>query len=327
MPNAPAPTSPFQIALNLLNSGQDLFTNWPDVDQAKKVYAVCYGDTDEYKSRGAAPSLYGPGGAMDFARCSINADIYHAEAVDPSYGPLACVGSPILFFNRYSGSLMAVKSLPDNPQVVPALKNNISYNLFDRSSLDIPLPNTLGPPPDPPAGQLIPADSHKVFCTSGTMTLSNGSALLVHDQYWAKAPSSYAVPPMAQKRVIMEHTSGITSASSRMDEVGVSLEVGATASWATVSASISASLSLSQTVATSLTVEEGIRTVSEEVVRNASQEPAIVIVWQLTDVITVVRMDATNKITSTYKLEVAQSPPVARVYPSDVQFGAPDPVD
>lgn len=322
------PVTPPEIyaeALRRWMSGAS-FDDWPYL-KGEQIQPCAYISNDGQFHPDLIPVrciLYGPSGAWQInspASLKQTGSISFYSSIIPLY-----VGGAAVFLHDLTGSFVSAKIVD---RAKTETLNGISNFILDSFGLFVPPQNSIGSPPEPRASQIIPPDSPKVFCNQATVTTpkSGKSVTIVHDQYWAKGPSSYAIVPMAQKRIIVEHRSGVTSASSRQDEISAALEIEiageVTAGWATISASISASLSLTTTTTSSITITDESSTMAEDVVRNTTQESGIVVIWQLTDVITLFEKDDHGRMIPCGKLEIAQSPPFIRTYPGDLQFGEP----
>lgn len=146
-------------------------------------------------------------------------------------------------------------------------------------------PNNIGPFPEPAKfGPVIPPDSPRVLVGCGA--LPNGN-LVQREQYWERMPDSYCLSPGEQKEFSTTVSEGSLATSSSQTDVTASLDLGASAGWGPVSASISSSLNTQTSTFQQVTVTSRSTSFVSDTVSNTGPTTLLYLRWQLADVITV----------------------------------------
>jgi hypothetical protein len=146
-------------------------------------------------------------------------------------------------------------------------------------------PNDIGPVPEPNADTVVPKDTPRVVVGIGSL---NGNRV-VREQFWRRIPQSYSLAPGETRTVTHTTTSGMQTTTSQLDTVAASVGVSASAGWGPVSASVSASLSRSTTTFQQVTVSSEESVHHSDTVTNNTTIPQMYVLWQLMDVVTVLK--------------------------------------
>lgn len=182
-------------------------------------------------------------------------------------------GDILLFVAAHSGGFVGVIALTDSSQMQAVITSEYQSG-----------PNDIGPVPSPTKQVLIPPDSPRVVVGSGVVAGQNS---VVREQYWKRLPDSYSLAPGAKKQVSYTLTTGMQSTTSQQDTISASLGLSASAGWGPISASVSASLSKTSTTFQQQTYTTQATTFTSMELQNETQKPQTLLVWQLTDIVTI----------------------------------------
>lgn len=183
-------------------------------------------------------------------------------------------GDIYLVTSLYSGAFAAVLSLAFPGAFWPLI---INPRLF----LD---PGDIGDVPSPNARVIIPGNSPRVVVGSARLPNGNG---LSREQYWQRMPNSYSLAPREKRTVSYTVTSGMTSTSSdqKTSEETAGASIGA--GWGPFSAHVSSQLSHSSTSDQSVTITSQTTSYNQNQYENLTDSSQYVLVWQLTDELTI----------------------------------------
>ena len=163
-------------------------------------------------------------------------------------------------------------------------------------------PNDIGPPPAKTATMLIPPDGPRVVIEAA---LTETGAVLLREQYWRMASSSYSLAVGESKVIQYVTRTGVEQTSSTQQTIAAEVGASATGGWGPISASITSTLSTTSTTSRSFTVTEE-RTVDVVIeLDNTTQSDITVFQWQLIDEVTIAKSDV-----AVASLAVAQAPEV-----------------
>jgi hypothetical protein len=150
-------------------------------------------------------------------------------------------------------------------------------------------PNDIGAPPVPTAAMLIPPDSPRILV--GCSQLADGKTVL-REQFWDRQPDSLTLAPGEQKTITTTVTTGRQETSTHESTLAASLNMSASAGFGPFSASVSSSLSMTSRTFQQVTVSEQNTAYFSDVLTNPyTDQPCLVLRWQLTDVITIFDVD------------------------------------
>lgn len=197
---------------------------------------------------------------------------YTLDSPRNSFTPSVFEGDILLFTAAHSGGFLGVTALTNSKQT--ELLITADY---------ISDPNDIGPVPRPTKQVLIPPDSPRVVVGTGLV----GQNTVVREQYWRRLPDSYSLAPGAKKQISYTLTTGMQSTTSQQDTISASLGLSTSAGWGPISASISASLSTTSTTFQQQTYTTQSTTYTSMELHNKTNNPETLLVWQLTDVVTI----------------------------------------
>lgn len=187
-------------------------------------------------------------------------------------------------------------------------------NQIDLNSTFFVEPNDIGAMPSRTSTMLIPADGPRVVIEAAIHKAPRPNQapeqmLLIREQYWRLAGSSYALAKKEKKIVEYVRRTGMEQTSSSQKTLSAELTGSASGGWGPVSASISASLSMTSSTNRSFTVtEETTVDIVEELDNSTGTEDITIFHWQLIDEVTVVK--AGQPVAS---LAMAQAPAIHRL--------------
>jgi hypothetical protein len=156
-------------------------------------------------------------------------------------------------------------------------------------------PNAIGPAPAPTEGSMIPPDSPRVVVGCGQ---SPNGATILREQYWQRLPESTTLPPNESLTRATTLLSGMSDTSSSQQELERSLGLSASGGWGPFSASVSSSLSLSSSSFQQVTATTQSTIFNSSTYNNTGQDSAYLLLWQLTEVVTV--LDASGRPKAAY---------------------------
>jgi hypothetical protein len=150
-------------------------------------------------------------------------------------------------------------------------------------------PNDIGAPPQPTATMLVPPDSPRILV--GCSRLADGKTV-VREQFWDRQSDSLTLAPGEQKTISTTVTTGRQETSTHEGTLAASLGMNANVGFGPFSASVSSSLSMTSRTFQQVTVSEQNTAYYSDVLTNPySDQPCLVLRWQLTDVITIFQVD------------------------------------
>lgn len=150
-------------------------------------------------------------------------------------------------------------------------------------------PNDIGSPPQPTATMLVPADSPRILV--GCSRLADGKTV-IREQFWDRQADSLTLAPGEQKTISTTVTTGRQETSTHEGTLAASLGMNANVGFGPFSASVSSSLSMTSRTFQQVTVSEQNTAYYSDVLTNPySDQPCLVLRWQLTDVITIFQTD------------------------------------
>ncbi|MEW1911320.1 hypothetical protein AB0442_23215 [Kitasatospora sp. NPDC085895] len=188
------------------------------------------------------------------------------------------LGWYFILLNSYSGAFATVK------QVSSGTSEGNTYQVTVNCA-DMLNPNDIGAVPLPNSSVLIPPDGPRVVVGCGV--LSNGS-VVAREQYWQRTPESYSIAKGEVRQENYTVTTGMEATSSQETTLAASLNVGASAGWGPISASMSAALNASATSFQSITTTtEQTSYIAETYDNTGGSHPDTYFYWQLTNVVTI----------------------------------------
>jgi hypothetical protein len=223
------------------------------------------------------------------------------------------VGQLMVLRTLSTGSLVAAFVVPAEPTKDAPIPGLITVLTDDA----LP-PNYLAAPVNVVDVDKVPPGSTRTLVGAGELEVpkeSNPSEsrtlVILHEQLWRPATTSFPIAPYEEKRVVLVQTTGVSDTSTREDTIATTLGLGLSAGWGPISASISASFSSSSRTSHSQTISSLNQISTELKIRNGSSD-ALVIYWELVDIYSLIWAGGT-KIQGT--VETVQAPSLVRVYP------------
>jgi len=184
-----------------------------------------------------------------------------------------------LFLTAYSGAFVTAQPMP-----VPGAVLSAGATLAITQDM-LADPNNIGNIPTPSPDVIIPRDSTRVLVGCGQ---TPAGTTVTREQYWHLTPDSYSMSPGQTRTIGNTVTTGLQETTSSMETVAKSLGVSVSGGWGPVSASISASLSKSTSTFQQLSLSSQTSSYTSDTVENKDTvNPAMFLLWQMTEVITV----------------------------------------